>query len=485
MQSKLLWAILPIALVINMTATTTSNAQSCAVSNLTIKVNSINSTSTSCSINATISWLQASNPANKFTNVHIWTAASYPTPPFSYATPSYPKASNLAGSLGTFVLDNPGGGSPSFDSGYPADNTLSSSKLIAKTSSTVIYKKANYLSGIDSFNVSNVNIALSGTASCSNNFLLVGDVWSSQSNNDQTVQCFNENKTFVTPDVNIAGIMSCTTPRQFNLTISTANTGVVNFTYTVYADAAQTGSYSPSDPSIYSGAGSAAAGAPYISGLITNSAYPNYNLIVVAQVSGNPVSTFGLITNSCSTTLPLSLLSFNAKKMSDQDILLTWETSIEQNTKGFQVQRKNGNGSFEDIAFIASKAPQGNSNNLLSYQYEDANLFNGEVEYRLAEIDLDGRQVTSPIIMVNGSSSKNGSVLVYPTPTNNGNVIIAFDNTDRKDLLLIDMSGKIIKKASGIASNSYPINGLAPGIYFIKVINQSTGDAVERKIISR
>jgi len=233
-------------------------SQACNVSNLRIKVNSIVSTNSSCQVDATISWIQQSNSANKFTNFHIWTSANYPGTLYNYSKP--PTAAQLANSLGTFVINNPGSSTPSFNGGYPPASGV---PLIASTASTVVSKTANTPSaGKDSFNVSHVLITLSNTVSCSSHFILKADIWSAQASNDQTVQCFTTNGTFATADVNVAGQITCTSPRKFQTTISTTSPGTVSFDYQVYADEAHTGSYTQSDPMIYSGSSTGTNGAP-------------------------------------------------------------------------------------------------------------------------------------------------------------------------------------------------------------------------------
>jgi len=455
-------------------------SQACMVSNLRIKVNSITTTSTSCQVNATISWIQQSNGGNKFTNFHIWPSTTYPNPVLSYSKP--PTSSDLAQSLGTFVIDNPGGSTPTFDGSYPPAAGV---PLITKTASTVVTKVSNTPSaGSDSFNVSNVLVTLSNTVSCSNHFILKADIWSSQSNSDNAVQCFNTNGTFATTDVNITGQITCSNPRQFQTTISTSSSTTVNFNYQVYADQAHTGSFAQSDPQIYSGSGSTTSGTSFNSGQINNTSYPNDNLIVVAQVSGNPVSTFGVITNNCPTPLPVTLVYFNARWTEGSGVLLSWETATEQNNKGFEVQRKTGTGDFQTIAFIPSKALNGSSDGILSYEYIDAGTFNGDVEYRLAQVDLDGQMKYSPLAKVKEVNNKeSGLFSAYPNPSPDGVVTLSFRNTDNRDILVIDICGKIIKHVSEVSANHYTLSGLRAGVYILKVINDTNGQANTSKII--
>jgi hypothetical protein len=379
-------------------------SQACNVSNLRIKVNNIISTGSSCQIDATISWIQQSNSANRYTNFHIWSSANYPGAT-SYSKP--PSATQLASTLGTFVIDNPGSSTPSFDGTYPPAPGV---PLITSTASTVISKTANTPStGKDSFNVSHILITLSNTVSCSSHFALKADIWSCLTNGDQAVQCFTTNGTFATADVKVTGQITCPYPRQFQAIISTTSANTVRFNYQVYADEAHTGSFAQFDPVIYSGSGTTINGTPFGSGLINNAYYPLDNLIVVVQVSGNPISTFGVLANTCVTSLPVTIISFDAKRKEGSGIRLTWETSIEQNNKGFEIQRKTEATSFDAIAFVPSKALNGASNTLLSYEYIDDQVLKGGIQYRLVQIDLDGSRKYGSLVVVRGA--ENASIL--------------------------------------------------------------------------
>lgn len=455
-----------------------SIAQACSVKNLTIKVNSITSTSNSCVIKADISWIQDANGGNKFTNVHIWTSSSYPNPILNYSKP--PTATDLTNTLGTIVIANPSTTTPTLVSKYQGSNTV---KMIGITGAT-LKRTANYpTAGLDSFRVSNVTITLSGTNSCANNFILKGDVWSSQSNNDQTVQCASANGTFTTTDVTISGIINCTIPRSFQLLVATASATPVSFTYQVYADTDNSGSYSSSDPLVNSGSGTTVNTARFNSGLISYSNYPTSNLSVIVQVAGNPVAASGLISNGCS--LPVKYKSFEASRENASMVALKWTTTMEQNNTGFEIQRKDGAGAFHTIQFVQSKSKDGNSGSDLSYSVKDPNVFEGMTQYRIVQIDLDGRRALSSIAVVNGKQGTGTKVVIYPNPAMNGNATIVFNNNDRKEIYISDMSGRIVKTASNLTTNSYQVTGLKSGMYIVKVVNSMKNEVMTEKLTAQ
>jgi hypothetical protein len=62
------------------------------------------------------------------------------------------------------------------------------------------------------------------------------------------------------------------------------------------------------------------------------------------------------------------MLSFTAQAQ-DSVTLLQWTTSIEINNKGFHVERSIDSVNWVDLAFINSLTADGNSSELLNYQF--------------------------------------------------------------------------------------------------------------------
>jgi hypothetical protein len=70
-----------------------------------------------------------------------------------------------------------------------------------------------------------------------------------------------------------------------------------------------------------------------------------------------------------SGVLPIGLAYFNLSH-NDAGILLTWQTNMESNNSHFIVQKSIDGSNFTDIATIASKAVNGNSDIPLKYEYQ-------------------------------------------------------------------------------------------------------------------
>lgn len=89
------------------------------------------------------------------------------------------------------------------------------------------------------------------------------------------------------------------------------------------------------------------------------------------------------------TVLPIKLSSFTAyKKDATAELKLTTEKEIQN--RGFYIERSNNGSTWLNLGFVASKAADKNSSTKLDYSFIDKKPLNGNNNYRLKQIDLDG-----------------------------------------------------------------------------------------------
>jgi hypothetical protein len=181
-------------------------------------------------------------------------------------------------------------------------------------------------------------------------------------------------------------------------------------------------------------------------------------------------------------TLPVKFSSFTATRSNASAVSVTWTTAQEQNSKGFYVQ-KNVNGTWTNVAFVFSQAQDGNSTSSLNYSYTDANTEKGITQYRIQQVDLDGRVGYSDIKAIRGDGNL-AKVVVYPNPSTDGKLNIVFeDNSALRDVIVNDMQGKAIRSFRGISNNILVIDKLTTGFYTIKVTNRTTNASSVHKVI--
>ena len=174
--------------------------------------------------------------------------------------------------------------------------------------------------------------------------------------------------------------------------------------------------------------------------------------------------------------------SFNATRSTASSVSVTWTTAQEENSKGFNIQ-KNVTGVWQTIAYVPSQAVNGTSTSSLSYSFVDENTQKGITQYRVQQVDLDGKFAYTDIRAIRGEGTV-GKVILYPNPSTDGKVNVVFeDNTAIRDVMVNDMQGKIVRSFKGISNNILVIEKLTSGFYTIKVTNRITNASSVHKVV--
>jgi len=173
------------------------------------------------------------------------------------------------------------------------------------------------------------------------------------------------------------------------------------------------------------------------------------------------------------TTLPITLVSFNAKKVADSQVELKWKYITDESHVKFEVQRMVFGGGFQTIETISRPATP---NTQSTFVYIDRSPYYGDNLYRIKSIDANGKESFSVIELVNVPqlASKQG-LSVYPNPANTTiNVLLSVDEPSKANLKIVDNSGKVIKYeqiqlSKGANNLSYDVHSLVSGVYHIIV----------------
>lgn len=164
-------------------------------------------------------------------------------------------------------------------------------------------------------------------------------------------------------------------------------------------------------------------------------------------------------------TLPVKLTSFTSSVVNNE-AKLNWKTSTEVNFDYFSVEKRNGNGVFEEIAKVSPKAGTGEK----LYSYTDRNLSFETSYYRLKMVDNDGTFEYSEV--VSATIVSQNTLAVYPNPVNNSDVIrVQFKELPSASTLkVIDIAGRTIKTLAlqkGVNQASINANDLDKGQYVL------------------
>lgn len=166
-------------------------------------------------------------------------------------------------------------------------------------------------------------------------------------------------------------------------------------------------------------------------------------------------------------------------------VQVAWQTTRELHNQGFEIERRTGAEPWTTVAYIATLAPAGNSSETLKYMYGDNTLLRGNLEYRLKQIDVNGRAAYSPVKTIN-SFGQVDKLTVYPNPSTDGRVTVAFGNVNTlRDVQVTDLNGQLIQQWISVNNSNQQINNLQRGSYFIRVIDRQTGVVSTEKVIVR
>lgn len=170
-------------------------------------------------------------------------------------------------------------------------------------------------------------------------------------------------------------------------------------------------------------------------------------------------------TSDLFTPLPITWLSFTAKKVSNTAIL-NWQTVNEKNNKGYFVQKSTDGINWDNLGFVNTLAINGNSGNeILNYNYTDKNPIEGYNFYKLQQVDFDGKTSYSNVEKVYFENLK-PAIEIYPNPTQNDMVWIK-GLSENLTISVLDITGKVVitQQAKNI-KEQIDLSQLSNGIYY-------------------
>ena len=184
--------------------------------------------------------------------------------------------------------------------------------------------------------------------------------------------------------------------------------------------------------------------------------------------------------------LPVELMSFSGN-CADGQVNLEWQTASEHNSLYFEVEKSRDGENWQVLSTVPSA---GNSTELLTYSAVDAHAGEGNNYYRLNQVDNDGANKVYDIINVSCEGGNKGYFSTYPNPSS-GSFQVVLNNKEMlgtATLSIRDTKGasllqRGIEVKPGI--NLFSINdlNLAPGVYYIQVINGDQTTEVIKEVI--
>ncbi len=182
----------------------------------------------------------------------------------------------------------------------------------------------------------------------------------------------------------------------------------------------------------------------------------------------------------CSGPLPVELVSFNYT-VNKNNVSLSWQTAVELNNSGFDVERKKDGGEWQKVAFVPGN---GTTNEPKSYTYNDNKLQSASYKYRLKQIDFNSNyeyfDLSQDVIVKPPGNFSMGQN--YPNPSNpKSKIDYEIPVNGRVTIKLYNLLGQEVKtivneiKDAGYYTTEFDGSNLASGVYFYSISTEGRG----------
>lgn len=219
---------------------------------------------------------------------------------------------------------------------------------------------------------------------------------------------------------------------------------------------------------------------------------------IVAATSVTPatgVAVFDGITSFSQTTtgasaapLPVDLIDFTVSR-NNHVSRLAWSTATETNNEKFEILRKAEN-DWEVIYTMNSLAADGNSNQLLTYEFTDQEaVFTPEIFYQLRQVDFDGTATLSQIERVGNETDKVFELELYPNPfVDRVSLSMSSPFKETGIIEILNLNGQKVRFEdlsieSGASEITLDLKNLEAGIYILRI--KTSNQTLQTKLVKR
>ncbi len=192
------------------------------------------------------------------------------------------------------------------------------------------------------------------------------------------------------------------------------------------------------------------------------------------EVTGmNGQFTFGNSNNN-TNPLPISLSSFTANYMTENNSVLTeWTVESQLNNKEFVIEKTQDGTNYTEVARTPGAGTTAMPQSYSAYDYSPSE---GISYYRLKQIDVDGNSSEFTPVPVYINTKQYSTITLYPNPVNDlANLNYISEDGEPITICITDMTGRTLccKTYSDVkkGENNFLINtsGLISGVYFMKI----------------
>ena len=173
--------------------------------------------------------------------------------------------------------------------------------------------------------------------------------------------------------------------------------------------------------------------------------------------------------------LPVTFSDFSLRQ-NNNVVTLRWQTSGNENAKGFYIERSDNGVDWSERGFVSSM----NNGKTSNYSYIDNIVSGGKIYYRIKLVDNTGKITYSPVKTIDTGASVQANISIGPNPTSD-KLNISIDNNET--VKIYNTQGLLMhneKLHAGI--NSIDIHSLPSGVYIVS-LNNTAGNTAVKKIV--
>lgn len=189
-----------------------------------------------------------------------------------------------------------------------------------------------------------------------------------------------------------------------------------------------------------------------------------------------PMSAHGTSSGFQNALLPIKLDFFHVQRTGKIDIELSWQTSEEVNSSHFDVERLDvSSNRWQTLGRIQAA---GSSTKMESYQFRCVAV-SGRNEFRLKQVDIDGRYSYSPVRTLNSNDQK--LILRYSPRTRTLHLQGA--DTRGLEVGMFSLNGSLIQKIKVTSASSLQFERDLSGVVVVVIFEQQRIVASEKLLL--
>lgn len=189
---------------------------------------------------------------------------------------------------------------------------------------------------------------------------------------------------------------------------------------------------------------------------------------------------YPITVSSIFSPLAVTGLKLTASLNNNNSVALNWLTLTEVNSNYFIVEKSLDGVSYSGIAKVSAMGNSIAENKYVSVD-NNINVRAENILYRIREVGQDGTSTYSNVVTVKLNNDASRLISVYPNPAVT-DIALNFKNAAGSYVVnILDNNGRTISQQAVTISGptgkvSLSKKGLAPGVYFVSVINKTSGD---------